>query len=101
MKSTHKKLAINFAAILLLSSPTCASETPQPPPKPAKKSEPPGLVGNKLPQCPEGQYVASMICKSAPPGYYLEHGMKYPVPCPSGMTSPAGAKAKSYCYKES
>jgi hypothetical protein len=38
-----------------------------------------------------------MICKIAPPGYYLEHGMKYPVPCPKGTTSPAGSKAKSYC----
>ena len=98
MENAQKLFAKIFIAFLLVSSSTYASE---PPPKPAKKSEPPGLVGNKLPQCPEGQYVASMICKSAPPGYYLEHGMKYPVQCPSGMTSPAGAKAKSYCYKES
>jgi hypothetical protein len=41
-----------------------------------------------------------MICKPAPPGYYLEHGMKYPMQCPEGMSSPSGAKAKSYCYKE-
>ena len=77
-----------------------ASEPPPPVPKPVKKSEPPGLVGNKLPQCPEGQYVASMICKPAPPGYYLEHGMKYPAQCPEGMTSPAGSKARTYCLKE-
>jgi hypothetical protein len=94
--------AILFLALIALPDVSNASEPPPAaPPKPVKKSEPPGLVGNKLPQCPEGQYVASMICKPAPPGYYLEHGMKYPAQCPEGMSSPAGAKAKSYCYKES
>ena len=100
MASASRFLMSSILGALLLSVPVQASEPPPPPPKPAKKSEPPGLVGNKLPQCPEGQYVASMICKPAPPGYYLEHGMKYPMQCPEGMSSPSGAKAKSYCYKE-
>lgn len=89
--------------LVILALPATSSASELPPaaaPKPTKKSEPSGLVGNKLPQCPEGQYVASMICKPAPPGYYLEHGMKYPVQCPAGMSSPAGAKAKTYCYRE-
>jgi hypothetical protein len=85
-----------------MSASALASQPAPPPPAPApiKKAQLPGLTGNKLPQCPEGQYVASMICKVAAPGYYLEHGMKYPAPCPNGMSSPAGAKAKTYCYKE-
>lgn len=75
-----------------------ASEPPKPPPPaPAKKAEPPGLTGNKLPTCKEGEYVAGMICKAAPPGFYLAYGMKYPARCPKGTTSPAGAKAETYC----
>ena len=101
MTDAYKFIARSLLGFLLLSAPVYANEQAPPPPKPTKKPEPPGLTGNKLPQCAEGQYVASMICKSAPPGYYLEYGMKYPVPCPNGMTSPAGAKAKSYCYKRS
>ena len=100
MTDAYKFIARSLLGFLLLSAPVYAGETPASPPKPAKKTEQPGLVGNKLPQCPEGQYVASMICKLAPPGYYLEYGMKYPAPCPKGMTSPAGAKAKSYCRRE-
>ena len=99
LKSSRFSISI-FAGMFILSTSAFGSEPPAPPEK-KTKSELPGLVGNKLPQCPEGQYVASMICKSAPPGYYLAHGMKYPVPCPDGMSSPAGSKAKSYCYKES
>ena len=102
MRPSHVIFAVIAMATFSLPLQAKASELPPAaPPKPTKKSEPPGLVGNKLPQCPEGQYVASMICKAAPPGYYLEHGMKYPVQCPEGMNSPAGAKAKSYCYRES
>jgi hypothetical protein len=78
-----------------------ANEPPSPPAQPpAKKSEPSGLRGNTLPQCLEGQYVASMVCKWAPPGFYLEHGMKYPAPCPPGTTSPAASKAKAHCVAE-
>lgn len=102
MRRFHSIFAVIALATFILPLQGKASELPPAaPPKPAKKSEPPGLVGNKLPQCPEGQYVASMICKPAPPGYYLEYGMKYPVQCPAGMSSPAGAKARSYCYRES
>lgn len=87
--------------LVLGSIPGFANEPPPPPkPAPAKKTEPPGLTGNKIPQCVEGQYVAAMICKWAAPGFYLEHGMKYPAPCPPGMTSPAGAKNRSYCTAE-
>jgi len=101
MTNAYKFGAKSLLVFLLASAPAHASETPPPkPPEQVKKSEPPGLRGNTLPQCPEGQYVASMICKSAAPGYYLEHGMKYPVQCPRGMTSPSGAKQKSHCYNE-
>ena len=66
-------------------------------PIPVKKVEPPGLTGNKLPKCAEGEYIAAMMCKKAAPGYYLEHGMKYPAACPKATTSPAGAKSINYC----
>lgn len=91
--------AAGLALICLAqTAPTLASEPPKPaPPAPAKKADAPGLTGNKLPTCKEGEYVAGMICKIAPPGYYLAYGMKYPAPCPKGTTSPAGAKAESYC----
>jgi hypothetical protein len=92
-----------FAALVFIlasSSSTASEPAAAPPPKP-KKTEPSGLTGNKLPQCPDGQYVAAMICKVAAPGFYLEYGMKYPAQCPEGMTSPAGAKSKAYCYKKS
>jgi hypothetical protein len=92
--------SIGALAFFLASAHALAAETAAlAPPKP-KKAEQAALIGNKLPQCPDGQYVASMICKAAAPGYYLDYGMKYPAPCPDGMTSPAGAKAKTYCYKE-
>jgi hypothetical protein len=66
-------------------------------PPPRKKVEPSGLTGAKLPKCPEGEYVAGMMCKKPPPGYYLDYGMKYPAPCPKGTTSPAGARSITYC----
>jgi len=102
VKPSVRISALSFCAVFLTSVSALASQPAPPPPAPApiKKAELPGLTGNKLPQCPEGQYVASMICKVAAPGYYLEHGMKYPAPCPNGMSSPAGAKAKSYCYRD-
>ncbi len=95
----RKSCVLSILALPLALAPLAsfASEPPPPAPAPAKKSEPPGLRGNTLPQCLAGQYVASMICKWAPPGFYLEHGMKYPVPCPPGMTSPAASKAKAHC----
>lgn len=96
----------NYSVLPLMlalgSVPAFANEPPPPPPpKPAPvKSDPPGLTGNKLPKCVEGQYVAAMICKWAAPGFYVEHGMQYPAACPAGMTSPAGAKNRSYCTAE-
>ena len=99
MLNTILLTGVSLGGAFLLSASAFGAELPAPPKQ--TKSEPPGLRGNTLPQCPEGQYVASMICKSALPGYYLEHGMKYPVQCPAGMTSPYGAKAKTYCYQES
>ncbi len=86
-------------ALLCVAQSAFAAEPAKPPPPaaPAKKADPPGLTGNILPTCKEGEYVAGMICKVAPPGYYLAYGMKYPAPCPKGKTSPAGAKAETYC----
>jgi hypothetical protein len=66
-------------------------------PPPRKKVEPSGLTGAKLPKCPEGEYVAGMMCKKPPPGYYLDYGMKYPAPCPKGTTSPVGSRSITYC----
>jgi hypothetical protein len=95
----HQSIAALILALCLAFSPAAsfAGEPAPAPPAPVKKPEPPGLRGNKLPQCLEGQYVASMICKWAPPGFYLEHGMKYPAPCPRGTTSPAASKSKAHC----
>ena len=89
------------AQVLLVSiffSTSALASEPPPPPKPAAPpSKPSALTGDALPKCKDGEYVAGMICKIAPPGYYLAYGMKYPAPCPKGTTSPAGAKAESYC----
>lgn len=97
-------LSFIFAAALALAPPVhnLAHASGDPPkkeeaPAPKKKVEPSGLTGAKLPQCPEGEYVAGMMCKKPPPGYYLDYGMKYPAPCPKGTTSPAGSRSISYC----
>jgi len=102
MRRCH--LSFIFAVALALGPPAhnSALASGDPPKKeeaPAtkKKVEPSGLTGAKLPQCPEGEYVAGMMCKKPPPGYYLDYGMKYPVPCPKGTTSPAGSRSISYC----
>ena len=84
-------------AALLWSASALASQPAPPPPKPAPPPKPSALTGKALPKCKDGEYVAGMICKLAPPGYYVEPGAKYPVPCPKGTTSPAGAKGKHYC----
>ena len=97
-------LSFIFAVALALDPPVhnWAHASGDPPkkeeaPAPKKKIEPSGLTGAKLPQCPEGEYVAGMMCKKPPPGYYLDYGMKYPAPCPKGTTSPAGSRSISYC----
>ncbi len=90
--------SVNIA--LHLNSKAWASSDPpkkEEAPAPRKKVEPSGLTGAKLPQCPEGEYVAGMMCKKPPPGYYLDYGMKYPAPCPKGTTSPAGSRSIAYC----
>ena len=98
MRPLYQALGLAFICLAPVKS-ALASEPPKPPPPaaPAKKADPPGLTGNKLPTCKEGEYVAGMICKIAPPGFYLAYGMKYPAPCPKGTTSPAGSKAETYC----
>jgi hypothetical protein len=90
----------SYGLLSLRSSPVLASGDPpkkEEPAIPAKKQEPPGLTGNKIPQCIAGEYPAGMICKKSPPGYYLDVGMKYPAPCPPGTTSPAGSRSISHC----
>ena len=94
------KTGVVSAICLALFTGVAGASSPPPAPTPKPSGPPPkpsALTGNALPQCKEGEYIGGMICKIAPPGYYLEHGMKYPAPCPKGMTSPAGSKAKSYC----
>ena len=91
-------VTVNFA--LHLKNEAWANSDPpkkEEPAVPKKKVEPSGLTGAKLPQCPEGEYVAGMMCKKPPPGFYLDYGMKYPTPCPKGTTSPAGSRSIAYC----
>jgi hypothetical protein len=90
----------SFGVVNLRPSTAIANSEPsktEAPAVPAKKQLPPGLTGNKIPQCPAGEYVAGLLCKIAAPGYYLDLGMKYPAPCPPGTTSPAGARSIRYC----
>jgi len=86
-----------FAATLAFGLPAFASEPPPPPKPAAPPAKPSALTGNALPKCKDGEYVAGMICKPAPPGYYVEPGASFPVACPKGTTSPAGAKGRHYC----
>ena len=93
-------IVMSVSSIWQLNTEALASGDPpkkEEKPLPTKKSEPSGLTGNKIPQCPAGEYVAGMMCKQPPPGYYLDYGMKYPAPCPKGTTSPAGSRSISYC----
>jgi hypothetical protein len=101
-----KKFGYLFVLILpvslslhLNSQAWASGDTPkkEEPVVPKKKVEPSGLTGAKLPQCPEGEYVAGMMCKKPPPGFYLDYRMKYPAPCPKGTTSPAGSRSIAYC----
>ena len=89
------------AQVLLVSiffSTSALASEPPPPPKPAAPpSKPSALTGDALPKCKDGEYVAGMICKPAPPGYYVEPGTRFPVACPKGTTSPAGSKGKHHC----
>lgn len=96
-----KKYSDILIAVIFVTLPNTAisaeQKSPAPPPVPVKKGPPPGLTGAKLPQCKEGEYIASMLCKISPPDHYLEFGMKYPKPCPEGTSAPAGSKSIAYC----
>lgn len=88
----------NLLAVSIFFSASALASEPPPAPKPAAPpAKPSALTGNALPKCKDGEYVAGLTCKPAPPGYYAEPGAKYPTPCPKGTTSPAGAKGKHYC----
>ncbi len=97
--ATTLVLTLAFSSALS-ATPASAGETSAPKGEMMQKSNSPGLIGNKLPRCEEGYYVADMICKAAPPGYYVGLRDKYPVPCPPGTHSPAGSKSAAYCKIE-
>jgi hypothetical protein len=84
-------LAAVFSADMAFAQAPAAPETKAPRPKPS------GLTGNALPFCEMGTYVAGHVCKPAPPGFYAPSGTRYPVRCPEGKTSPAGARGIGDC----
>ncbi len=95
-----RKAVLCLCVAFLSSSAAFANEPPPPPAEKPKPAKPSGLTGNLLPFCEIGTYPAGNICKPAPPGYYAPSGAKFPVACPSGMTSPYGARSPNECKPE-
>jgi hypothetical protein len=95
-------LTIMLLAGLTLSYPAYAEEEAPPPPPKKSKDAPagppqPGLTGAVLPHCDPGKYPANMQCKPSPPNFYAPAGAKFPVPCPTGKSSPYGSRSANDC----
>lgn len=84
-------LATFFSADMAFAQAPATPEKRSPPPKPS------GLTGNALPYCEAGTFVAGNICKPSPPGFYVPSGARFPLRCPEGTTSRAGARGISDC----
>ena len=67
-------------------------------PNGVKLPKPSGLTGGLRAQCIAGTYLASNMCKPAPPGFYAPPDTVYPVQCPGGKTSNYGARGTSECF---
>ena len=91
---------VGFLFLVSYSSLAVASEPPPPPPPTPKPAKPSGLTGNLVPFCEIGTYPAGNKCKPAPPGFYAPPNAKYPIACPSGMTSPYGSRGPGECKSE-
>jgi hypothetical protein len=96
-----RMIRLLFGLALVVSTGAFANEAPAPKkndPNAAPPPKPSSLTGNAKPHCEPGTYPASNICKPAPPGYYAPPNAVYPVACPAGMSSNAGARGTSECY---
>jgi hypothetical protein len=97
----RRVIALLLGLTLTLSTGAFANEAPPPKkndPNAAPPPKPSSLTGNAKPHCQPGTYPASNICKPAPPGYYAPPDATYPVACPAGKSSDAGARGTSECY---
>ena len=83
-----------LAAILLAAPAAALAQSTD---KPARKPQPPGLIGNTVPQCDIGKYPAGGACRPSPPDHYVPSGGTYPIPCPKGAKAPAGSRSATAC----
>ena len=81
----------------VLSADLAFAEAPAAPEQKPPRPKPSGLTGNALPYCEMGTYVAGHTCKPSPPGFYVPAGARYPLRCPEGTTSRAGARGIGDC----
>jgi hypothetical protein len=94
------KLAPALLALsLALPGMAAAAETSKTPDGKKTEAKPPksALTGNALPHCEPGSYPASHVCKRAPPGFYAPAETRFPIACPDGTTSAAGARGPGEC----